>query len=195
MSPSEQIPFEIQRMIDSELSSGERVTWSGQPIPGRLARKAIPLVIFGIPWTAFAIFWTFGAWHTTKAAHDGYSSAFPLFGLPFILIGLGMLSSPYWSWRRAKRTAYVLTNKRAIIFAGGSRGSVTVRSFDPERFTDLRRNQNPDGSGDIIFAQDIRRDSEGARQSTDVGFLGVRDVKAVEDRVKSLVAQNREQFA
>lgn len=202
MNPDEQIPYEIQKMIDSELSSGERVTWSGQPLPARLARRAIPVVLFGIPWTAFAIFWTVSASRMTnhgKTEAGGIFSFFhvffPLFGLPFVLIGLGLLSSPYWAWRMAKRTAYVLTNKRAIVFASGFRGSVTVRSFEPERLTDLNRKQNPDGSGDVVFTQDTRRDNDGARHSTDVGFLAVQDVKAVEDRVRSLVTQNREQIA
>ena len=49
MNPYEQIPHELQRMIDSELSRGERVAWSAQPLPGRFARKAMPAVLFGIP--------------------------------------------------------------------------------------------------------------------------------------------------
>jgi hypothetical protein len=168
------------------------VTWSAQPLPGRFARKALPAVLFGIPWTAFALFWTAGAaWGTSKAEGAGFFRAFPLFGVPFILIGLGMLSSPYWMSRKARRTAYVLTNRGAIVLSGGWRGSVTVRSFEPERLTDLRRKQNPDGSGDLVFAQDIRRDNDGDRHSTDVGFLAIREVKSVEEQVRALVAQTR----
>lgn len=195
MTPAAQIPRELQTMIDSELSSGERVMWSVQPVPGRLARKATPIVLFGIPWTAFAIFWTVGAtWGTSKIEGAGLFSAFPLFGLPFILIGLGMLSSPYWVGRKARRTAYVLTNRRAIVLAGGWRGSITVRSFEPERLHDLRRKQYPDGSGDLVFAQDIRRDSDGDRHTTDVGFLAIREVKSVEEMVRGLVAQKRNEI-
>jgi hypothetical protein len=192
MPLNEQIPFELQRMIDSELASGERVLWSAQPIPGRFARKALPAVLFGIPWTAFALFWTAGAaWGTSRTEGAGLFRAFPLFGLPFILIGVGMLSSPYWMRRKARRCAYVLTNRRAIVLSGGWRGSVTVRSFGPERLTDLQRKQNPDGSGDLVFAQDIRRDSEGSRLATDVGFLAIRDVKSVEEQVRALSVQAR----
>jgi hypothetical protein len=196
MIPDAQIPRELQRMIDSELTGGERVTWSAQPLPGRLARKAMPAVWFGIPWTAFAIFWTASAASgMSKAGGSGLFHAFPLFGLPFILFGLGMLSSPYWMRRRARRSVYVLTNRRAIVLAAGWRGSITVRSFEPERLTDLRRKQNPDGSGDLVFAQDIRRDSDSDRFSTDVGFLAIREVKSVEEKVRGLVAQKRDEEA
>jgi hypothetical protein len=183
-------------MIDAELSSGERVAWSGQPLPGRFARRALPTVLLGIPWTAFAIFWTAGAaWGTAKARDAGVFRAFPLFGLPFILIGLGMLASPYWMRRKAKRTVYVLTNRRAFVLAAGRRGSITVRSFELQRLTELRRKQNSDGSGDLTFARDLHRDSDGHGYFTDVGFQAIRDVKSVEDKVRALVAQQRPEGA
>ena len=83
---------------------------------------------------------------------------FPLFGIPFVLIGFGMLSSPYWTMRKARRTAYVLTTARAIIFDGGF--STTIRSFGPDRLTDLRRKQRADGSGDVIFERKLSYDSD-----------------------------------
>ena len=186
------LPQQLGSLIESELQSNERIAWLEQPIPGRLARTTLPIVLFGIPWTAFAIFWTVGAaWSTSKAANDpGIFRVFPLFGLPFILFGLGMLSRPFWVWRSAKRSAYVLTDRRAILFRAGWRGT-TVRSFEPERLTDLQRKQHSDGSGDLVFAHDTRRDSNGHRQSTDVGFLAIRDVKSVEEMVRALVQRSR----
>jgi len=182
------LPQQLRSLVEAELQSGERITWMEQPIPGRMARMTLPIVLFGIPWTGFALFWTgAAAWGTSKIQSGrGLFSGFPLFGLPFILIGFGMLSSPYWARRRARRSAYVLTDRRAILFTAGWRGSVTVRTFMPERLTDLRRKQHTDGSGDLVFAQDIRRDSDGDRHSTDVGFLAIREVKSVEELVRTL---------
>ena len=56
---------------------------------------------------------------------------FPLFGLPFVMVGVGMLSSPFWLRRRAKRTCYALTDRRAILWEAGWFGSVEVRSYGP----------------------------------------------------------------
>ena len=110
---------------------------------------------------------------------------FPLFGIPFVLVGLAMLSSPYWMIRKAKKTVYVLTADRAIIFDGGF--STTIRSFGPDRLGDLRRKQRADGSGDLIFERELSFDNDGDRRSTDHGFLAIPDVKAVEDMVRQLV--------
>jgi hypothetical protein len=118
---------------------------------------------------------------------------FPLFGIPFVLIGFGMLSSPYWTMRKARRTAYVLTTARAIIFDGGF--STTIRSFGPDRLTDLRRKQRADGSGDVIFERKLSYDSDGDRQSTDHGFLAIADVKGVEDMVRQLVETHSKKTA
>ncbi|MCA9041773.1 MAG: hypothetical protein KDA65_15575, partial [Planctomycetaceae bacterium] len=116
---------------------------------------------------------------------------FCLFGLPFVLIGFAMLSSPLWSARAARRTIYVLTTERAITFEGGY--STTITSYKPEQLQELQRVQHADGSGDLIFEKIATRDSDGDRHTTERGFFGIPDVKAVEDRVRSL-AEEYERF-
>ena len=170
-------------MIDAELNDGEQITWIGAPIARRFAMKSIPIVLFGIPWTAAALFWmalTCGFEMPNFNFKDGFD-VFPLFGIPFVFIGLEMLSSPLRMIRKAKKTAYVLTTVRAIVFDGGS--ATTIHSFGPERLTDLQRNQRPDGSGDLIFEYKPSNDSDDAAH----GFLEISNVKAVEDMVRHLV--------
>jgi hypothetical protein len=188
MTDSTTLSRELRSQVEMELQSGERIAWMDQPIPGRLARGSLGLVIFGIPWTAFSIFWvTMAAKGMSKSGVGPIGWLFPLFGVPFILIGIGMLSSPYWARRRAERMAYVLTDRRAMIIQGGWRGSVNVRSFDPAVLKgDLQRKQHADGSGDLIFTQELRRGSKGRQYATNIGFLAVRDVKAVEEMVRTL---------
>src|SRR5262245_16089820 len=107
------LPADLDARVRSEMRDGERLLWVGQPKPGRFARHAIPIVLFGIPWTAFALLWTgcasgilFGGFGNNDGpgGFGAFFAYFPLFGLLFVLIGLGMLSSPYWLWRQAKRT-------------------------------------------------------------------------------------------
>lgn len=184
------LPERLERLIDDELEQDEVKVWVGQPIPGRAARRTWGAVAFGIPWTAFALFWTAGAAGFTwppASGGGGWSgfSLFPLFGLPFILVGCVMLSSPYWARRNARRTAYVLTDRRAIVFAGGR--STAVKSFRADQLREVSRTQRADGSGDVVFTKKVRVDSDGDKQATDVGFLDVRDVKYVETLVKDLV--------
>jgi hypothetical protein len=185
------LPTEPASLVDAELAKGERIAWIGQPIPSRFARSIIPIALFGIPFTAFAFFWIAGA---SGSRFPGVPSAFgffPLFGIPFVLVGLGMLLSPLWMFYRAGRTVYAVTDRRALLIERGLLGQVTVRSFEPASLNDVTRTQYVDGSGNLIFLREYR---PGPRYSTNgrrgrffqVGFLAVPDVREAEERLREL---------
>lgn len=182
------LPDRLVPLVDRELALGEAVAWVGQPIPGQLARNQWRTVLFGIPWTAFAIFWTFlAAQGGTKSGQSPWFWLFPLWGVPFILVGLNMLTSPYWARRRAWRTTYVLTNQRAVVITAGWSGRTSVRSFEPDTLKDLRRTERADGTGDLIFAAEVSPDSRGRKNQACFGFLAIKDVKNVEEQIRQLV--------
>jgi len=86
-----------------------------------------------------------------KAGDVGFFSAFPLFGVPFILVGFGMLSGPIWAYRKALKTVYVVTNRRAITLDGGR--TVAIRSYPPDRLADVYRKERKDGTGDVLISR------------------------------------------
>ena len=99
---------------------GERALWSGNPDPLRYClRKSSWQALMGIPFTAFALFWISGAYTASHNAPSPLPFPFWMFGIPFVLVGLGMLLSPLWHFFRAMRTTYILTNQRAIIDCAG----------------------------------------------------------------------------
>ena len=187
----------LQVELDRELAPGERVLWAGQPSPKRYTRGSWGLVLFGIPWTAFAVFWTTMAFVGTRAIPGnnpmatGFRWFFPLFGIPFILIGLGMLSAPWWGRRKAAGVFYAITDRRALISEPGWRGARTVKSFAPGELQTIERTEHADGSGDLIFSRRSWRDSDGDRRSSAVGFTGVPRVREVEAQLRRLIADAR----
>src|SRR6185295_11951618 len=123
--------------------------------PSRFALSSLVIALFGIPFTGFAVFWIMKGFEMTAwtdkhfPGHNGaLDRLFPLFGVPFVIAGLYMLSSPLWMMLKASNTAYVITNRRAIIFEGG--WSTHIRSFRPTELGQLERREHSDGSGDII---------------------------------------------
>ncbi len=187
------LPPQLRNIVEQELEPDEVIQWYAQPRPSRLVWQTLPIVLFAIPWTAFAVFWMWGASgfgmaRSTESPMDKVTLIFPLFGLPFVLIGLGMLSSPWWMLRKARRTLYVITKRRAVLFEGGWAGGMTVRSFEPDRLKDIVRKQRADGTGDIIIEKRYWRDNDGDRRSSDVGFYGIERVKEVEDMLQDLAA-------
>lgn len=189
------LPPELDSRVRAELNEGEHLLWVGQPRPRWLSGEALVLALFGLPFTGFAVFWTAMALWMGAAANGGknnpgllFQVCFPMFGLPFIVIGLGLLSSPYWQRRRALRTCYALTDRRALVWEAGNFGSVTVRSYEPGALKAMERVEYADGSGDLVF-EEVRRvwaGSQGRRRTSTErrGFLAVDDVRTIEALVR-----------
>lgn len=95
-----------------------------------------------------------------------------------------MLFSPLWAYRKAFKTVYVITNKRAITFDGG--WSTTIRSYTPDQLKDIYRKEKRDGSGDVVISRRAWRDSDGDRQNEELGFLRIRNPKQIEQMLKKL---------
>ena len=178
------MPNSLKNMVDAELESGEKIVWLDMPRPSYFTPAAIGAFLFGIPWTAFSIFWMFGASGFKVPEFNDGLSLFPLFGVPFVLIGIGLLSSPLWAYRKALKTVYVITNRRAITFEGGR--MTTIHSYPPEKLRDIHRKEKADGSGDVIIAQHSWTDSDGGKRTEALGFMRIKDVKKVERMLKSL---------
>jgi hypothetical protein len=185
----------LRPFVESELLAGEQLVWAAQPVPRGVTAGNVAIILFAIPWTAFAIFWTTMAFVGTRAetGHNGFgamSLCFPLFGVPFILIGLAMFASPLFVRRSLKRTVYAITNRRALVFSPTFVSGRRVQSFEPERLTSMERIERRDGSGDLIFEQFITRRGSGT-QTTRRGFMSVPRVREVEETLRKTLLANR----
>jgi hypothetical protein len=189
---AQMVSGELQERVRRELEPGEMIRWMEQPVPRFFSPATVGMVLFGIPWTAFALFWICGASGFKMPNFSGGGFAlFPLFGLPFVLIGIGMLSSPLWAYRKALKTVYVITSGRALVIEAGR--TSTIRSYRPDQLRDAYRKERRNGSGDVILGQRVWTDSDNDRRSMDVGFMNVRDAKRVERLVNDLAALARQE--
>ncbi len=189
---SESLPETLGNLVRGELAQGEVVRWVAQPKPGRWAIKSLGIALFGIPFAGFAVFWIIkgfemNAW-TAEHFPDkggGMDLCFPLFGLPFVLVGLAMLSSPLWMMYKANQTAYVITDRRAIVLEGG--WGIHIRSFGPGDIDSIRRTLYADGTGDVVFAKELTGTSSGGRvQIKEWGFYAVPNPKEAEELLAAL---------
>jgi hypothetical protein len=81
------------------------------------------IYIFAIPWTVFSLFWEYMVVMPWVAhAHNeptnmglAFAIVFPIFGLPFVVIGFGMLLHLNFVWRKIYHSAYAITDRRALI--------------------------------------------------------------------------------
>lgn len=187
-------PGDAQLRAQSELQSGESLYWTGTADPRRAALSALPASIFGIPFAGFALFWITQAYHATSAmsrsSHNAFASGFqvfPLFGLPFLLIGLGIILAPLWAFLKGGNTVYAVTNQRVMIITGTSNRS--VKSLTPADIVSVDHRERPDGSGDIAITTNAIIRSNNMTSQMKVALCGVPNVKQVAQQVLALHSQ------
>jgi len=191
---------ELRARLERELEKGEREVWSAAPLPGSYARGAWAFAVFGVLFAGFAVFWMVMAggmaWLGGQAATaNGVSAApfslFPLCGLPFLAVGVGIMTAPVWLRKRAAKVVYAVTDRRAIVITPVAFRGESVRSFTPAQLGSIERIERADGSGNLVFAREMygSPDSDGGSRVRTrwVGFIGVADVKGAERAVRGLV--------
>ena len=188
------LPANLQQKLRDELKANEKAIWIGQPDPNVIMKQGFKLYFFFIPWTLFALFWIYGAsgfkmpTFNFENGFDAFGTLFPLFGLPFVMIGFWGLSSPVWAKRRAENTVYAITNQRLLLLMFGKNSK--IESYYAKDVKQLERNEKLDGSGDLLFATKGYRVSDGDPRTNKDGFYAVQDVKNVERLVASFLKQN-----
>jgi Bacterial PH domain len=187
-------PSDAQLRAQSELQSGESLYWTGTADPARAAISALPAAVFGIPFAGFALFWITQAYRATShISHNSNNSfasgfsVFPLFGVPFLLIGLGVILAPLWAYLKGSSTVYAVTNQRVMIITGN--GSRTVKSLTPADIVGVDYRERPDGSGDIAIQTNSIIRTNNSMSQMKVALVGVPNVKEVARQVLNLHAQ------
>ncbi len=172
---------------------GEEVIWHGAPRAGRMFRRSALLWLFALPWTAFAMTWEGIAIAVAftgdeSGVPDGVPRAlvyvFVLFGIPFVLVGLGMMAAPFWAARKAARTLQIVTDRRFALVTQGK--AMTVESWPLAAVVGTKRKARRDGSGDLTLSFGDVRDSDGDRIEKIQVIHDVEDVTALDRAIAGL---------
>ena len=133
-------------VIARELSSDERLIWSGHPRRGFMLRGSDVYVIpFSVAWCGGVIFWAKGMYSQGEPL-----SAILFFGAVYLGLGTLLLISRFFvDARQRAATYYGLTNKRAIIISGSFHRE--VKSLNLRTLSDVSLSEHKGGSGTITL--------------------------------------------
>lgn len=184
MTPLPPLPQQLRLTLDGELTPGERILWAAQPRASRLW-TGFGIYLFAIPWTAFSLFWEAMALSPWFAGQDppgamqaGFGIVMPIFGLPFMLIGLAMMYAPIHAMRKAGDTVHALTNKRLLTLVTERKRE--LKSAWVDRIGPIERTQDLSGWGSIKVQTHSRIDGEGDRITERFEMVGIPGVAGLE---------------
>ena len=180
--------FELEEYLKPNLSSGEKLIWTGKPKTGIVFRSSDAFMIpFSLLWGGFALFWESSV-IATRAPFF-----FKLWGIPLILVGLYLtIGRLFVDAKKRENTIYGITPDRIIIESGIF--SRDIQSLNIRTLSDITVNQKADNSGTITLGPtDIRysmmqgMEWPGAKQPPRLEFID--DVKSVYDKIIELQRQ------
>ncbi len=168
--------------VRSWLSSGERVLWRGRPEHYPLfERRDLLLIPFSILWGGFAVFWE------AEVILSEAPLLFPLWGIPFVCIGLYMMIGRFFhrSWL-LRHSDYVITDRRILRRVGKKVDMLLASSLPP-----MQVERKEDGSGTIRFqGQEMFRSRSLRSFAEPEGFAltGLADVQRALDAIQAMAS-------
>jgi hypothetical protein len=198
------VPADLKEKLLKGLAANEKPVWIGQPVPNLvLLRSSGYFAVSGIG-ILVAVIWLIFLLTPDKAppvqpgkkpapAPASHSSNIILLPAVVFLVSACFGAVPVLRWRTAKRTCYVLTNRRALVYKE-SLFAPTRESYPPLEVSNMRRSNSwlASGSGDLIFRTvyviSTSRSRSGGFSSSvrtvHYGFLAIPQVAEVENIVR-----------
>jgi len=144
----------MKSIFQEELLKDEEILWMGQPNPNiNFTSMDWFLIPFSIMWGGFAIFWelsALGMLFVNSSNETNIPIVFPLFGIPFVIMGLYFIFGRfiYKKWKK-RRTYYAITNKRVLIITNTNNKKIMAEFID--NIPAINYSQKSNGIGNIRF--------------------------------------------
>ena len=179
------IPEKLQELVNAQLMDDETIQWVDQPLSNYWSVGAMIAFGLGIYFTVTSIF-------PILLFVTGVLSAFPIFAnifdviLGFMQVCIYVLLGPFLLFfslktrRTAKRTIYVITNRRVIIIQKG-RSLFNITYYPKDFGENMRCEERVHGVGDIYFLG-----GEGSFPWYKAGLMNILNVKEVERMLQDL---------
>jgi hypothetical protein len=162
------------------LEPGEDVLWSGRPRPYVFILRAMPAMFFGATWSILGAWWYHGA---MLAPWDGWWKLVPNLSLPFIAAGWSFFFYPINLGKRARRTWYLVTNRRVMIARWHAGKALELRVFTRKEMGPPLVVKRFDGLYEVILTRSAQ-ERPFLVPRLEAGFFGIPDGEAAAAAIK-----------
>jgi hypothetical protein len=186
-----ELPGEQAQEVLDELRPGERILWAGKPVATIFVVRSLPICLISVGIFVMALIF----YGESKKGSGGFPVIVPIL---MAVLGSVFLAAPLFAFKRARRTFYALTNRRALVWEGGYLWGATRTSYDGPKLANMKKRKSwlVGGAGDLVFREEVHvrttttRDSRGfsgTSQSVNIvrhGFLAIAAVNEIEKIIK-----------
>jgi hypothetical protein len=157
------------------LEPDEQVTWIGRPRPYVFMLRGMTSIFYGATWSIVGAFWYHGAGGVGEySAFEGWWKLVPVLSLPFIFAGFSFFFYPINLGARARRTWYIVTNRRVLIARWHYKKPPEVRVFTREEIGPPQVIKRFDGLYEVILTRSAQ-DKPYLVPRLSAGFFGIPD--------------------
>lgn len=104
--------------------------------------------------------------------------------IPFVAIGFVLLAAPFFSARKSKNTAHVITDVRLMNVYGGKDADAEIYKLVSLNF--LKRRDLKNGFGNLSIAYGVEKDVDGHPRPLTTDWAGIPDVGRAELIIRGL---------
>ena len=176
--------------LTASLASDETVLWSAQPRPYVYIVRGLTAIAYGTSWAVLGAFWYHGSGGIGRhSVFDGWWKLIPLGSLPFMLAGLSFYIYPIRLGARARRTWYVVTNRRVFIAEVDGNRPAELRVFSPHELAPPLSVKRVDGLHNLVLTHRAQEQIDHLAPRLEDAFFGLSETKTAIAAIEKCVGK------
>jgi len=171
------------------LEPGEKLLWAQQPRPYVYIVRGLPAIAYGMTWSILGAFWYHGAGGVGKySAFEGWWRLIPVLSLPFIFAGFSFFIHPIRLGAQARRTWYVVTDRRVFITEIFKHKPPLLRVFSAHELAPPLAVKRMDGLYNLVLTHRAQEGLPHLNPRLEDAFFGLQETESAIEAVQQSVA-------
>ena len=182
-------PAALPPALASLLDAGEEPLWAAQPRPYVYLVRGLAAIAYGATWAILGSFWYRGSGGVGPySAFEGWWRLIPVLSLPFIFAGLSFFLYPMRLGAQARRTWYVVTNRRVFIAELVAGQPPRLRLFSAHELAPPLAVKRIDGLYNLVLTHRAQKGLPHLAPRLEDAFFGLPETEAPSEAVRQCLS-------